>query len=365
MVNRKMSGFCATRARQLRSVLFALVAAQLAYAGLLWADRAAAQAPLFTDSAPLAMELTVDLDAICRDPEVLDCSDVPARLSYGTAGGTQHQFDVLLKTRGRGSVRTSGCAFPSLFVRFRPEQTRGTLFAGQPVLPFTTHCLNHSNAYHDYLKVEYLAYRLYNLITDNSLRVRLARVRYQDPDSRRGFTRYGFFTEHFQAMAVRINAELYQPELFDLRGANATELAQLAVFQYMIGNLDWSIVHQHNIVLFRRADESVLAVPFDFDFSGLVDAEYARPPPQYRIRSVRTRRYHGFCQATIDWETLFNRFLSQREAAFSLVRSAPELSKPKRGRVYSYLESFYRILDSRQQREERIIAACRKPSIPG
>ena len=76
---------------------------------------------------------------------------------------------------GRGALH-----HPPLFVSFGDETARGTLFEGQTMLPLTTHCRD-SSSYEQYVLKEYLAYRIYNLLTDKSLRVRLARVRTATP----------------------------------------------------------------------------------------------------------------------------------------------------------------------------------------
>lgn len=362
MRERQRSTAAEAGGRPVRRGLRLATAAAACCAGPIGVAQPVGQGGLFTDASPLTMALEVDFRDICRDPKVFKCGDTPAKLSYRNPSGTWHDFDVMLTTRGRGSARTAGCGFPSLLIRFREDQTVGTVFAEQSVWPYTTHCFHYSQTYHEYLLSEYLAYQLYNMLTENSLRVRLAEVAYRTPGGRREFTRYGFFTEHFEAAAERLNAEPWQPaERVDPFLADATEMAQLALFQFMIGNLDWSITYQHNIVVMRRADQGFIAMPYDFDFSGLVDAEYAVPPKQYRIRSVRTRRYHGLCRPDVDWDGLFARFLAHRDEAYDLARTLPGVGKPRRGRILSYLDSFFDILESPRDRERRIISACRKP----
>lgn len=342
-----------------RTALCLLLATQYGLANVVGAEEEQQRGLLFADAAPLALQLTLDFDAICLDPTVSDCVDTPATLSYRAEDGTEHKFDILLRTRGRGSERTSACAFPSFFIRFPPEQTHGTLFAGESSVPFTTHCFHHSKLYQAYSILEYLAYRLYNLVTENSLKVRLARVSYRRAGSKRTFTRYGFFTEHFEGMAERIGAEIWETEQLDPRRTDAVELAMLSVFQYMIGNLDWSVIRPHNIVLFRKSGGAILPVAFDFDYSGLVDTEYAVPPDYLRIRTVRTRRYRGFCRPDTDWDAVFNGFLAQREGALRLIGGLPELSRARRIRARSYLTSFFRILESERERQKSIVTACR------
>src|SRR5690606_2571982 len=146
------------------------------------------------------------------------------------------------------------------------------------------------SAYEQYVLKEYLAYRLYNALTDKSLRVRLARVTYRDSRRRgRAVERYALFVEHFDALAARLGGAVVPPAEVRPTDFDPQSLAIFELFEYMIGNTDWSVVAGHNVVHIREPDGAVTAVPFDFDFSGLVNASYALPPEQLPIRSVTQR----------------------------------------------------------------------------
>ena len=48
----------------------------------------------------------------------------------------------------------------------------------------------------------------------------------------------------------------------------------------MIGNTDWAVPNNHNVKLIYDKERKLappLVVPYDFDYSGLVDASYAVP----------------------------------------------------------------------------------------
>src|SRR5690606_26257310 len=95
-----------------------------------------------------------------------------------------------------------------------------------------------------------------------------------------------------------------------------TEQASLvAVFEYLIGNTDFSMVHGardddccHNIVPFSREGQDYLIIPYDFDFSGLVNAAYASPNPELPIRSVTRRLYRGLCEQNPYLESSLGKF---------------------------------------------------------
>lgn len=318
-----------------------------------------AEAPLFASDETLELGMELDFGDLCLNPEAGDCAKARAVILYRDDDGSQRRLDVRLKTRGRWRKDTGNCAFPALFIDFDGTDTADTPFAGQDVLPFTSHCQHFRKEYHAYTLLEFLAYRYYNLLTDDSVRVRLARIAYRDTGSRRRYVRYGFFSEHFGHMGERIGAEWFEPDELDPRATDAMALARLSLFQYMIGNLDWSVVIPHNVALFRRASGEVVAAPFDFDYAGLVDAEYAAPPKFMNLRSVRIRRYRGFCRPEIEWDRLFAGFEAIRPAVLGLLSEQEGLERGSRRRGRYFLNQFYDTLDSPRKREERIIDACR------
>jgi AAA family ATP:ADP antiporter len=324
----------------------------------------AAPAALFATDAPLELELSVDFAKLCKNPEREGCEDAPATLVYEAGDGRAQSIVVRLRSRGRWRKDTSDCRLPALFVFFADARTAaGTPFAEHAMLPLTTHCREASRSYEQYVLKEYLAYRILNLLTDKSLRVRLARIAYRDTaDPERVVERYGFFTEHFDSLAARHAAEVWRPAQLDLRGVDAEELATLALFEFMIGNTDWSVIYGHNVVAIRDGAGAASVVPYDFDFSGLVEAEYAGPPPGLPIRSVRERIYRGVCEPRPDWDAVFAAFTAQRAAIVALVDEIPDLDAQHRRRVLDYLESFFAVLDSDERRASRIVAACRSRS---
>jgi hypothetical protein len=282
-----------------------------------------------------------------------------AELVYRDDDGGQRRVEVSLRSRGRFRDETGDCSLPALFVFFRGG-TAETLFEGQRMLPLTTHCRTPPE-YEQYVLKEHLAYRIYNALTDKSLRTRLARMTYHDTAGRaEPLTRYAFFVEHFDALAERHDAVVWKPERFDVLDANPLEMATLDLFEYMIGNTDWSAIFGHNIVLIRDAAGRATAVPYDFDFSGLVDAEYASVAPELPIRHVRQRWFRGVCRPDIDWPRVFAAFQERRGPVESLTDSAG-LPSTVEGTVRRYLDDFFETLGSATQREQNIVTACRSP----
>jgi AAA family ATP:ADP antiporter len=325
------------------------------------AGTAAAPRGLFEEHVPVEIELVTDMRNFCRNPTT-GCADSPGQIVYRGDDGRVHRVEVSLRARGRWRRDTAACRWPALFVRFSANSTQGTPFDGESMLPLTTHCRD-ASAYEQYLLKEYLAYRIYNELTDLSLSVRLARITYRDaaqPGSAK--VRLGFFTEHFESLAARHGAAVVEPDHIDLERLDWDQFGTFALFQYLIGNTDWSAIYGHNTLHLARAGQ-VVPVPYDFDFSGLVDAAYAGPPPLLPITDVTERLFRGYCRPAGEWEALYARFAGRRSAVERLLEELPGLEPAHAARVHRYLNGFYAIVASPEERAKKISGACRDASL--
>jgi hypothetical protein len=346
------------------------LAATPARAPALELAQAPAEAPLFASDQPLEIALTVDFPSLCRPRETADCEFTPSRLQYRDESGQKRSIPVRIKIRGGWRSLSRNCSVPLLWVEFEAGDVAGTPFEGQSLLPLTTHCgkgfsldptmraIRRSD-YEQYLLREFLGHRIHNLITDRSLRVRLLRIAYPRPGSDGGGVgHYAFFSEHFDSMAARLGAERLPRGSFDHARLDAQAAAMLALFQYMIGNTDWSIARERNTVLLRVADERQVPVAYDLDMSGLVNAAYAGPAPGLPIEEVRERYFLGYCQPGTDWDALFAHFAAQQPAIMSMADGVPGLSRNSEKSTAAFLRSFFEVIASPDQRRDRIVRAC-------
>lgn len=111
-------------------------------------------------------------------------------------------------------------------------------------------------------------------------------------------------------------------------------------------------------MLLQSADGRQVPVPYDLDMSGLVDADYAGPPPGLPIQHVRERYFLGYCQPGTDWDALFDHFSRRREAVLGLVDEVPGLSRASRRGAAKYLGQFFMLLESPQCRNDNIRSVC-------
>jgi hypothetical protein len=325
---------------------------------------------LFDSHEMLELTMPVDFDNLCRPSESPDCDYTPTVFEYRDADGNEQSIPISIRRRDGWRARQTNCQVPTLFVRFSGDDAVGTPFEGQSELALTSHCgkgfsstkarsRRLPDTFESYVINEYLGYRLYNLVTDISLRVRLVRITYANPDNpRRDFRHYAFFAEHFESLAERFNAELLPGQSFSPEHLDRDAADHMALFQYMVGNTDWSIPRQDNVILLQAEDGKQVPVMFDLDMSGLVFAHYASPPAHLPIRTVKQRYYQGFCNPDADWDGLFGKFNGLRASVMGMLAETPGLARGDRRMSGEYLNSFFNVLNSRQARQNRIVSAC-------
>ena len=299
--------------------------------------------PLFHRDAPIRFTIQGPVNSIARKAAK---SVVPeaATLSLTTPA---ESHPIRLSARGL-SRRTGGiCDFPPLRVEFTQPPAATSLFAGQRRLKLVTHCKS-SAGHQQHLLLEYSAYLLLNQLTPLSHKVRLAMVDYADAHGKALISRWGFFIEDLDDLAKRNGlGEARAPDRISAVQLDAAHAARTALFMYMIGNLDWSMRAGpqgegccHNSRLLSGG-AALIPVAYDFDYSGLVDAPYAIPPQQIRVRSVRQRHYMGYCRHNNAVLTAAAEFRARRPALEAVYAQVPGLSEGTRRKALSYLGSFF------------------------
>ena len=328
-------------------------------------------APLLFDSHEvLELTMPVDFDSLCRPSEDPDCDYAATVFEYIDASGKPVSLPISIKRRDGWRALEANCQVPTIFVRFLDEDTAGTLFEGETTLALTSHCGKKlatdsersrpmPDEFESYVGNEYLGYRLYNLVTDISLRVRFIKITYANPDDpRRNFTRNAFFAEHFETLAERMGAQLLPATHFDTAALDIEAADQMALFNFMVGNTDWSIEQQENVFLLRFPDGRDVPVIYDLDMSGLVNPYYAKPAPGLPIKKVKHRYYLGYCHTDTDWDALFTKFSGLEKDIMTMLVTSPGLGRGDRRESGAYLDSFFETLDSFESRNTRIVERC-------
>ncbi len=323
------------------------------------ADSTPPRAPdrLFEATEPLDLTLKADFGAINKN-RGNEKRDQPGVLSYVTAAGDTVALDVQLHTRGH--FRLARCQYPPLKVVFNREQTPHTTFAHQGSLKLTVQCRG-GQGYANYLLEEYLIYRAYNLLTDRSFRVRLARVSYVDVNGKHApEMRRAFFVEDDDRMARRNATHVIDQKGLSQGDVDVEQMGVAVVFQYMIGNTDWAVSALHNIVLTEDSTGVVYPVPYDFDWSGVISTPYAQPDPRLNLPNVRQRAFRGMCRSPQDLATLFARFNARKDTIYALYRgmAAEGLEAKRISQALDYYDEFFKTINDPGRTRREFILAC-------
>jgi hypothetical protein len=211
---------------------------------------------------------------------------------------------------------------------------------------------------------EYLVYKIYNLLTEKSFRVRLVKMEYHDNKEKiRSRKFYSFFIEDVDDMARRNDCEEVEPYRPHTEATNRQQTTLLALFQYMIGNTDWAVPLYRNIKLVRSKKDSLsspVAVPYDFDYCGLVNAGYAIPTPELEITSVQQRVYRGFPRTMDELQATLKLFRESKHAIDSLITNLEPLESFHKKSMRRYLDDFFGLIESEKQIRSIFITNARK-----
>jgi len=256
---------------------------------------------------------------------------------------------IPVKAKMRGKSRARVCRFPPLRLNFTGSDTRQTVFEGQEELKLVTHCRDDKGRNMNVLE-EYAAYRILNLLTDYSYRVRLLRIHDLETGEGPGtdpIPQYGFVIEPKSEVLARTTGEWAHLTGVKLSGLEENQAALVYVFQYLIGNTDWSLVMAdgddtccHNIDLLEAGSRLYL-VPYDFDLSGLVDASYAKPDASLRLKNVRQRRYRGYCINPDAVRNALQLVRSKRAEIIGVLEDLPDYEDKAASKNTKYLDKFF------------------------
>jgi hypothetical protein len=316
--------------------------------------------PLFQDDATLRVEITAPFSRLINERP--KDREMPGSFSFRDPDGAAIELDV--KIRARGKFRHTNCDFPLLYLNFKRSQVKGTLFDQQNKLKMVVHCKD-SGRYQQSVLREYLAYRILNSVTDRSFRVRLLEVTYVDSEERRPrMVRSAFLIEHEDRLGDRLGMEKLNIFPGDVSEIQADHLNLTSVFQYLLGNTDFSPILGskgeccHNYELFGKDGAPLLAIPYDFDMSGFVHTPYARPPEELDIDNVRQRLYQGFCVNNDYVESSVAEFLQARDTLYALTADLQEMAPTVRERVAEYMDGFFVTIGDPQAVQRELVDRC-------
>ncbi len=311
---------------------------------------------LFDDSEILEITLKGNIHKLFEDREG-EAKYYPLTLAYKDAGSVI-SIHLNVKTRGHFRRDKANCNYPPLLLSF--SDTSGnppSIFPKHSSLKLVMPCKGDKFVVH-----EWLVYKLYNLVTAQSFRARLVKVTLVDEDNKKMPSPfYGMLLEDEKQMAKRNNSISVKKKMKPYQTMREPFL-RMAVFEYLIGNTDWSVEYMQNIKLIAVDSASTpITVPYDFDLAGIVESPYALPAPELKMNSVRERRYRGYCIKDMKiFDSTVAFYNALRNKIYSLYTDCPLLDEKYKKQTLSYLNEFYSTINSPKSLEKEFGYPCLK-----
>jgi hypothetical protein len=315
--------------------------------------------PLFAASDPIRIVIQGPLETLIHNR-----SAAPVAGTLTEPSG--QQLAVSLSARGITRRSSDICDFPPLRVTFTTPPPATSLFAGQKKLKLVTHC-NDSAAFQQNLLLEYSAYKMYNLLTPHSFLVRLASVDYRDSSGRPIVSRFGYFLEDLSDVASRNGLkQTHAQTMIPASDLSPVDAARYALFQDMIANHDWSMragpagkTCCHNAELIGPLGPgTTIPIPYDFDFSGFVDAPYATPPDELHISSVRQRVYRGYCADNVQAIEVARQMRDARPQMMAAITSTPGIDPQRAAKAIRFLDGFFADIATDDAVSSKLLRRC-------
>jgi hypothetical protein len=322
----------------------------LSVLAILFLAKASAQAVdsirFFTDDALIQMTLTTDIKGLQaqKGDDVFQAGSITMKFPDSTVIAEPMEIGA------RGKFRRGYCRIPPLMINFRHPQAKR--FSSLGKLKLVIGCGANAGDEQLLLK-EFLIYKIYNLLEQKSFRARLVHTSYEDSKNRvKTFAQYSFFLEDDADMAKRNGCKKMDKGQFLMENTNREMMTLVSIFEYMIGNTDWSVPNNHNIKLIverKKEGDLPYSVPYDFDYCGLVDASYAVPSEIMGTEKVTQRVYRGFPRTMEELQVTLDKFRNKKAAIISLISNFTLITERNRKTMVEYLEEFFKLIENKKQ----------------
>ena len=318
---------------------------------------------LFDSHEILEVQIEAPLSTFSRERS--DVNYLDGTFSYTDELGESRSFDLKLRARGRYRRQKKTCSFPPIRLNFKTGQVEGTVLDGEDKLKLVTHCRSKGDRNEQFVLREYMTYRILQILTDKSFRTRLLRITYINSErDGESMTKYGFVIEDDDSVGERLGLTVPDRRSLKYEELDAKQTNLVNLYQYLIGNTDYSLIRGpaddnccHNSVPFSDGN-TISPIPYDFDFSGIVNAPYAEPNPDLPIRSVKTRLYRGRCSNSEHLSGSIAYIKSKQAEIFALLDEIGGFNRTSHQSVTRYLNNFFEEISKPKSIEKRFIKRC-------
>jgi hypothetical protein len=313
---------------------------------------------IFEEEDPMKITLTLDLKKYQK--EKFEGEYMPVHVLYEFNDTLTLEKEMRMKARG--AFRRSHCNLAPFWLNIRKADVENVHLQDVKKIKVVTNCMG-TKAYDEYVLKEYLGYKIYNIISPISFRVRLVRMTYVDTGRKNKVTEgWAFMIEPEEMLAERLDAVAVKKDELSMALMNPGDMDRVALFMYLIGNCDYSITGRHNVKVLGMpgfGTGGYTPVPYDFDYTGLVNASYAIPGDNLGISSVTERYYLGPCRKDETFVTAIEHINQYREDILLMVNDFKYLDEKHQKTVIKYLEDYFAVAATDNMIKHSLQRTCR------
>ena len=100
------------------------------------------------------------------------------------------------------------------------------------------------------------------------------------------------------------------------------------------------------------------AVPYDFDFSAFVDADYTKTPDGVTGFPAGRRTYKGLCYEEAEFREVFDFYKELRSDFFAILRKQGYISTEKNSQIIDFINQFYAIIKNSETIKKEFMDVC-------
>ena len=301
---------------------------------------------LFSSDEPLDIRLKSDFRTLLKNKYKDEYQK--AELFYTLSDTVALELDIRIKPRG--NFRKKNCAFPPLRLNFKKTTFYFPHVQQFEKMKMVTDC-KRTDTFEQYLLREYLIYKLYSMLTPVSFSARLLKITYEDTGKENEtYETFAFVIEELDDVALRNNSLKLDTETYTQELLRSPEMLTFSIFQFMIGNLDWSVPGLHNTKVIKSNNVKQplpQVIPYDFDYTGFVNTYYAIPKKHLGLNSIKDRYFLGICYDSDEIMAVLKKFLDKQQDMEALIREFPYLTDETRDELEEYMDDFFDMIDNR------------------
>ena len=271
---------------------------------------------------------------------------------------------IPVELRARGNFRRAKCYFPPIKMKMKKSNYKNTIFDGNKKTKLVLPCRVEDDK-NDNILQEYIAYKIYEIISPYHFKTRRVNIEFTEPKGKKSktYSLKGFIIEDDSKLEKRFGGRVVEQFVHPM-AMQGKGSVQHSLFQYMLGNTDFSVAYQHNGKLLYNSKDFI-PLPYDFDMTGWVDPSYGFGNPTLNLSSLTDRMYRGFKRDDALMNEVKDQFVNSKNEIIALVNSFKSEfdSSSEFNKMYKFMTDFFDILEDENKFNKMVIAKARTKQI--